>query len=349
MDTNKLKQLQEWNNLLKDGVITQNEFNKKKAELLGIPISKNETEILADSDKISIEPEIKKESEHISTSKKEEIEPLFNQDQNISKQEVENRSVAKSKTWLMIAAASLLLLITVGSLSYFLYFKQKWIDDAAPRYYITAKNVTLRSSKVAGIDDNVVGTVAYGDEIIVYNYQQDWSEIKVNKTTAFISSKYIISKSDFLLLNNIFGDNIARDAVESNKCRMALLDFVKRQTTDSLQRLDWKIYTRPKDVSPNAVFYPKHIVNPSSRFSDFAFMITNIKNHTKVVGLYTFTDDETPLFVTSIDIFSNTSNIVNVIKSDYNTEVYFVNLDDGSRYTNMSEGDPTDSVSYFGD
>lgn len=343
MDTNRLKQLQEWNNLLKNGAITQDEFNKKKAELLGISTSGKKTETQSVSDKISNEPEVIKENVQLPTSEKVKTEPLINQKQNISEQIKENKPVEKSKIWIMIVTASLLFLITAGTLSYFLYFKQKWIDDAAPRYYVTAKNVSLRSSKVAGINDNSVGVAYYGDELIVYNFQPDWSEVKANNIKCFVSSKYILNKSDFLLLNNIFSDNVSRDAVETNKCRMALLDFVKRQTTDSLQRLDWKIYTRPKDVTPNAVFYPKHIINPSSRFSDFAFMIKNIKTNDKIIGLYSFTDDETPQFVTSFDIHSEISNnIVNVTRSNFNSEVYFVYLDNGSQYSNISETNPTD-------
>lgn len=62
MDANKLKQLQEWNVLFKNGVITQDEFSKKKAELLGITQPEKDKKTQTNSDKNSVEPEIKEKS-----------------------------------------------------------------------------------------------------------------------------------------------------------------------------------------------------------------------------------------------------------------------------------------------
>ena len=325
MDNIKFTLIQEWNELLKSGIITQEEFNKKKAELLGTPLQKTEIETP------KIEP-VKKEEVSSTTFIQPKVPEPKAEEKALISENISNNLNNNKAPWLMIAVASLLLIITAGTLSYFFYFKEKWIDDAAPRYYVSSSSVSLRSSKVAGVDNNYVGSIPYGAELITYDNQADWSEVKYNEKKGYVSSKYILNKADFDLLNNIFGDNISRDAIESNKCRLALLDFVKRITTDSIQRMNWKIFTRAKDVKPNTIFYPKHLVNTISRFSDFAFIVKNIATNEYRLGFYSFTDDESIQYITSINIPQD-GNIINITKHPFNKNNFIVYLDNGLSFT----------------
>lgn len=150
---------------------------------------------------------------------------------------------------------------------------------------------------MAGVDNNYVAGVPYGAELIVYDYQPDWSHVKYKDKKGFVSSKYILNGTDFNLLNNVLGDATTKETIETHKCRIALLDYVKRVTTDTAQRPNWKVLTRPKTVKPNTIYYAR-VVNTSSRFTDFAFIIKNATSGERMAVLYSFNDDETPVFVT---------------------------------------------------
>lgn len=211
--------------------------------------------------------------------------------------EVFSQSPKKKTPWPMITVAALLLLSAAVVSSYFFYFKEKWVDDRSPRYFVSAQSVSLRSTKVAGVDNNYVASVPYGAELIVYDYQPDWSHVKYKDKKGFVSSKYILNGTDFNLLNNVLGDATTKETIETNKCRLALLDYLNRVTSDSMERLNWKVFTRPKTVKPNTIYYAR-LVNSGSRFTDFAFIIKNIQTNDARTVLYNFSDDETPNFIT---------------------------------------------------
>lgn len=223
--------------------------------------------------------------------------------------------------WKMVITAVVLFGLAGGAASYFFYFKEKWLDDKSPRYYVFATNVSLRSSKVAGVDNNYLASVPYGAELIAYDYQPDWSYVKYKDQKGYVSSKYNLNGSDFLLLNNIFSDAVAKTAIETSKCRMALLDYVKRVTNDSVQRLNWKIFTRPKDVKPNTIYFNR-ITNPASKFTDFAFIIKNTVSGERRAVLYSFTDDESPVFVTEQNAPAD-GNIIKILRYSGGYNFYY--------------------------
>jgi len=328
MDNNKYKLLQEWHQLLTEGVITQAEFNAKKQSLLGGSVAKpnnSPSNVQSNSTRNTQTDALQNNNGYLPTenaapaqqahSSNPPLLPSAPQNANVVYTAIDSEPPERKKpSWLLLSVA-LVLLIVAGALgSYFFYFKEKWIDEKAPRFFTTAKSTALRSSKVAGIDANFVTNVPFGGELITYANLPDWSEVKYNGQKGFISSKYIMSKPDFELLNNILADAVSKDAIESNKCRLALLDYVKRIETDSAARMNWKIFTKPKNTKPNSFFYPNRIVNPNSRFTDFAFVLTNVVTNQRSAALYSFSDDETQQFMFG-GYTDNSGDIMNVVNN----------------------------------
>lgn len=193
--------------------------------------------------------------------------------------------------------------------------KPHQIDKAAPRYYTFAPSVILRSSKSSGADFNKIGSIPYGTELITYDYGHEWSEVKVNsvntegkKLKGYIASPFILEKSDFFLLNSIFGDTDSKIVIETSKCRRALLNYFKGQNyigrlsaeeTAELglpmptQDNQWQVYCLPKDVTTNNVYY-KRVLRKDSKFTDFAVIIKNINTGDRKLLYFYFDDDETP-------------------------------------------------------
>lgn len=85
-----------------------------------------------------------------------------------------------------------ILLAVGGVLVYFLWYTPYVKDRDASRTYVVANNVFLRSSRVSGIDDNILTKVPYGTEVITYNKLGDWAEVKVNKQEGVIASAYLL-------------------------------------------------------------------------------------------------------------------------------------------------------------
>lgn len=187
-----------------------------------------------------------------------------------------------------------------GALTYFLWYAPYAKDRDAPRTYVVANSVFLRSSQLGGVEYNIVDRVPYGLEVITYSKHGEWAEVKTNGQEGFISSAYLLDSSDFTLLNGVWGDNDAKECIESSKCRLAILDYYKNNRLQSGTN-GWQIYTRMKDQKPNTVFYPR-IYDKNSKFTDFVFILKNAQEGGKrVITCYSFEDEtENPIFRFSV-------------------------------------------------
>lgn len=216
----------------------------------------------------------------------------------------------------------ILLLVIAGAVGGYFYYQNVYlpekIDREAPRYYTLANSVVLRSSKASGADFNKVGSLPYGTELITYEHDKEWSKIKVNASSAsgeklqgYVASPFILNKYDFFLMNSIFGDTDSKETVLTTKCRIALLNYFKEKqyigdiSADmrteagiSIMPNDdnqWQVFSRPANTKPNSVFF-KRLMNRSSKFTDFAVIIKNIKTGDRKLLFFYFDDDETPHF-----------------------------------------------------
>lgn len=199
----------------------------------------------------------------------------------------------------LIAGIIIAVLLVGGICSYIFWYRPYAKDRDALRTYVHATNLFLRSSKLAGVEYNIITKIPYGSELITYQKDSEWADIKFNGMKGYVASPFVLEKSDFDLLNNVWGNTDARDCVISTKCRNAILDFLKRSQLQSGSR-GWQIFTKGKDEKPNSVYYPR-LYNKNSKYTDFAFLIRdNISGGRRLV-IYSFGDEsELPIFRASI-------------------------------------------------
>lgn len=199
----------------------------------------------------------------------------------------------------LIAGIIIAVLLVGGICSYIFWYRPYAKDRDALRTYVHATNLFLRSSKLAGVEYNIITKIPYGSELITYQKDSEWADIKFNGMKGYVASPFVLEKSDFDLLNNVWGNTDARECVISTKCRNAILDFLKRSQLQSGSR-GWQIFTKGKDEKPNSVYYPR-LYNKNSKYTDFAFLIRdNISGGRKLV-IYSFGDEsELPIFRASI-------------------------------------------------
>lgn len=169
------------------------------------------------------------------------------------------------------------------------------IDRDAPRTYVFATNLFLRSSKVADVEYNRIGKIPYGAELITYSNSDGWAEVKVDGQRGVVSSDYLLDYDDFHLLNGVWGNEDAKETIITAKCRLAILDYLKRHGLKTGGK-EWVVYTKNQEVKPNTVFFPR-LANGYNNYTDFAFILTNNETKERKLVLYSFTEDEKPVLM----------------------------------------------------
>lgn len=179
---------------------------------------------------------------------------------------------------------------------YFIWYVPYAKDRDALRTYVVANNVFLRSSKVAGVEYNILSKVPYGSELITYSKDTEWAEIKVNGVEGFVASPYLLEWNDFKLLNDVWGSADTKEYIESSKCRLAILDYCKRNQLTTGND-GWQLYTLQKNVKPNNVLFPR-LNNGYEKFTEFAFILKNNATQERRFAIYSFDEEtEQPIFL----------------------------------------------------
>lgn len=187
--------------------------------------------------------------------------------------------------------------VLVGLIAgYFAWYVPYAKDRDALRTYVIANNVFLRSTKVAGVEYNILSKVPYGAELITYTKDSEWAEVKVNGVKGFAASPYLLEWNDFNLLNSVWGSADVKEYIESSKCRLAILDYCKRNQL-STGNDGWQLYTLQKDVKPNMVLFPR-LNNGYDKFTEFAFILKNNATQERRLAIYSFEEEtEKPVFL----------------------------------------------------
>lgn len=188
-------------------------------------------------------------------------------------------------------------LVLVGLIAgYFMWYVPYAKDRDALHTYVVANNVFLRSSKVAGVEYNILSKVPYGSELITYSKDMEWAEIKVNGVEGFVASPYLLEWNDFKLLNDVWGSVDTKEYIESSKCRLAILDYCKRNQFTTGNN-GWQLYTLQKNVKPNNVLFPR-LKNGYDKFTEFAFILKNDATQERRLAIYSFDEEtEEPIFL----------------------------------------------------
>lgn len=230
---------------------------------------------------------------------------------------------SKNRHFVIISILTGVLLAVGGALGYFLWYAPYVKDRDAPRTYVVANNVFLRSSRLSGVEYNILAKIPYGTEVITYNKLGEWADVKVEGKEGVIAAPYLLDSNDFVLLNSVWGDADTKECIESSKCRLAILDYIKMNHLKTGPGA-WIIYTRPVNQKPNTVFYPR-LYDRNSKYTDFMFIIGDSATGNRVLVCYSFEDTtEKPIFRFSTGA-PQAGFIKNVVNKYGNVQVVFDN------------------------
>ena len=240
------------------------------------------------------------------TEQRYESETINQQQNNYSTTEPEKKKRSKLPLVLGILA---LLTIAAGVLGYFFWGKDYLRDKNATRMYSFAGSLALRSSPAGGGDYNIIGNIAYGSEILVYDTGSEWVNCKVDNQIGYAHSKYMLNKIDFQELNAILADEDTRTAVAQTRFKKALLSYFRDHNyigkMDEIMQKElygqisnkevWQLIAKAETNVPNTVYLSKKS-KQGSKFNDFACIIQNLNSSERKFLYFSFDDQENPTF-----------------------------------------------------
>ncbi len=224
----------------------------------------------------------------------------------------------KKKSWIAVLVISIVVLVIFGGIGGWYYYENVYLpelrDREAPRAYAIT-DIVMRNTRMSGVEYNRVGSIPYSAELIIYENDGQWAHAKYKPTApgaepieGYVASQYLIDREDMLLLNSIYADNNARMAVNTSKCKRALLNFYKANNlvgnidrsvpgAESLPLPDssnhWVLEVNDPSRKPAEIAYPR-MHNSGSKFTDFAAVLTNPETGARHYVYFYFDDDETP-------------------------------------------------------
>lgn len=232
----------------------------------------------------------------------------------------------KKKVPIGIIILIISLLFVASGVGIWFYYTNVYLpekrDAEAPRYYVMAQNINMRSSPEFEADYNKIGSFPYGTEIIVYDSVKTGLKpylygkyaprdakgkvIKEKVVEGYLAYDYMATKADFFMLNSIFGNDDARKMLSESRYKKALLDYFKKNhykgniSRDKMIEYginpnatqSWQVFCRHEKATSNNV-YRSRKYKKDSKYPDLAVIIKNINGYERRLLYFVFDDDET--------------------------------------------------------
>ena len=231
---------------------------------------------------------------------------------------VSAKEKSKMPSWLLwVIIAGLILM--AGGVAFWFYYNNVYLpekrDAEAPRYYVMAQNLNMRSTPEFEAEYNKIASFPYGTEIIVYDslktgikpylygkYAPVDAKGKVMKdkvVEGYLSYSFMANKADFFLLNSIFGNEDARKMLSEARYKKALLNYFKQNhfrgnlsaeqireygISNNLSNAErWQVFCRYEKAKSNNVYRSKKFRKDS---------LKNIDSGERRLLYFVFDDDE---------------------------------------------------------
>ena len=203
------------------------------------------------------------------------------------------------------------LLIAVGIFVFFYVIRPKILEKNAPRYYVCADGVRLRSESTTASE--ILMSMSSGRELIVLDSSFGWLHVKIEEKNAdgkvvdtkkgYVSSDYVMTKPDYFLLNSIFGNEEAKKMLDKTKYRKAILNYFKdKRLIGNMTAQDvydagmdstlanaekWQVFCKDPDAKENNVYRS----NKYNKNGNLAVIIKNIDTGGRILLYFSFDSD----------------------------------------------------------
>ncbi|MGX8713177.1 MAG: hypothetical protein ACSW8I_05780 [bacterium] len=219
------------------------------------------------------------------------------------------------------------LVLIAGGVAFWYYRTNVYLpakrDAEAPRYYVLARNINMRSSPDFDVEHNKIGSLSYGTEVIVYDSVKNCNKpylygkfapvdargkvIKDKCIEGYLAYDYMATKADYFLLNSIFGNEDARKILSEARYKKALLAYFKANnyrgniSNDQIVEYGidnkfktaerWQVFCRHEKATSNNIYRSKKY-RKDSKYTDLAVIIKNLDTGKRKLLYFVFDDDE---------------------------------------------------------
>lgn len=153
---------------------------------------------------------------------------------------------------------SLLILSIAGIFAYNKYYIPFKRDKEAARKYIIANSYKLRTSRYLNDNDlNIVKSFKYGQEVLVYNEDSEWAEVKIienntdNEYVGFFGfpKRYLCNKKDFYEIDGIYGNMESRKLITGSYSKTAIINYLHMNNlmSDVPKNIQMELYKSVKN------------------------------------------------------------------------------------------------------
>lgn len=116
-------------------------------------------------------------------------------------------------------------------------------DYTGEAMQIISENLKVRSDKTNRA--YVIGQYDYGTEVKVHEiFENRWAEVTVEDVRGYMALEYLVSPEQFYLIDGMYGNDYAKDAVRKTKYRKAIASYLSenRYATDIPKKVQKKLY-----------------------------------------------------------------------------------------------------------
>jgi hypothetical protein len=176
-------------------------------------------------------------------------------------------------------------------------------DINAKDMFVVSDFVNVRSDSAS--NSLKMGSLNYGDKVLVYEIKNNWAEVLVQDRKVFLSSDFLVDPEVFYTIEGMFGDQRMASLVKSSKYRLALYNyFVSKgfssEVSDEIRdkyfdgdsgKEVYQILSEPKGSLYNSVVFADF---DGDFTQDAAFVLSHKGSDDKILVIFSF-DKKDPL------------------------------------------------------
>ena len=116
-------------------------------------------------------------------------------------------------------------------------------DYSGEQMRVISETLKIRSDKTNKA--YVIGKYDYGTEVKVHEvFENRWAEVTVEDIRGYMAMEYLVSPEEFYLIDGMYGNDLAKDAVRKTKYRKAIAGYLSenKYASDIPRKIQKKLY-----------------------------------------------------------------------------------------------------------
>ena len=226
-------------------------------------------------------------------------------------EDIDNLNKKKSNK---IIVSVVIFLILILAIAYFFVIRPILEKTNRETAYIVADTVTLYNTPTNSIDNNKIGKLCYGNEIQIINKKDEWLYVYSNdlQLKGYIQTQYVLNKTRFLELNEIFYNKKAYKQIRSQNNIEVLINYFKRNDFNNKEKWYFRASAEGTGLHTSCI-----VDLTENKKDEFICMISNQDKSEYRLFIYSFDNDGKPKLIYEEEIRTSLTNILKIEKGSH--------------------------------